>query len=400
STSNGTSSGTIYHAINIASGPATVIFRVGGTVIYSGSTEQLDTNRSNVYLAGQTAPGGGFGIRNAEIRIDQDDWIIRHLHHYGTQDDNEDGIRIQTGGSGDSPTLNDIYIANNTLAFHGDENLSIARGDRITVVNNVFGDGQPYAVLLEEINRNITFYQNLFVWNEQRNIRASTSDNRYEFLNNKIYGYTPGTEGLHTSYESWQDIIGNDWENSTQNSPIRLSEGNTSGSPDISQTVIYHSDNIYNGVAAVVGSNFSSGTVATSRQISSDIIPYSSSLTQANTLANAGAGNGLPSGVDSYTQKLFDDVSNNVSNDYTNSNFPHPTLASGTPYADFDEDGLSDDYERSNGGDITSTNWSDQPTTAIINDGRTLDFSGVSSGLRPNHGFIFIADMANDWSNF
>ncbi len=59
-----------------ATGPRTVIFRVGGTIDLSSS---LIVRSPYLTIAGQTAPGGGIALKRGTLRIGTHDVIVRGL---------------------------------------------------------------------------------------------------------------------------------------------------------------------------------------------------------------------------------------------------------------------------------------------------------------------------------
>jgi hypothetical protein len=57
-------------------GPRTVVFRVSGTIALDS---ELVVREGNLTIAGQTAPGDGVCLRDAVVRLDADNVIVRHL---------------------------------------------------------------------------------------------------------------------------------------------------------------------------------------------------------------------------------------------------------------------------------------------------------------------------------
>lgn len=56
--------------------PITIVFRVSGTIELS---EDLESDRSNVTIAGQTAPGDGICIKDFTVRLSGENLIIRYI---------------------------------------------------------------------------------------------------------------------------------------------------------------------------------------------------------------------------------------------------------------------------------------------------------------------------------
>ncbi len=69
--------GSLREGINSASGPRTIVFEVGGEIKLES---RLVINKSNLTLAGQTAPGDGITLRDRSVDIDKaHDIVVRFL---------------------------------------------------------------------------------------------------------------------------------------------------------------------------------------------------------------------------------------------------------------------------------------------------------------------------------
>lgn len=407
-TSNGTGAGTLYAAFNNASSPRTIIVRVDGIVNYNSSRYELRANTENVYYAGQTAPGDGLMVYNGGVRVFRSNQIIRHMVVYGGSA-GEDCFRVVS--SSDAEQLSGIIIDHVTGAYAEDEVLAVSFTDGVTISNSIIADGTGKGALLgsgtiDHRAENVTFYRNLQVWNEERNPRIN-SFSKVEVVNNFFHG----TSGSYTSrqqaifgWQSYVDVIGNKWQNDTGTGTgpnIELLNNDTSNGAIRPPSAIYHTDNLFDNGPAIVDSEWANyGVVHNTPQHGSglNIIPAEQVL---DTLViNVGAYARLPQGRDSYASKVVNDAATNVAWDYKNDGPPLPTYSSGTtPYADTDNDGLSDAYEIANGGNSTSTSWSDIPSIATLTDGRKIDQTGVTnwSSSAYNHGSIFLSELAKDW---
>ena len=120
-------SGDVYHVINLAASGAgslaygientpatgrTIVFDVSGYASISGT---LRVTKPNLTIAGQTAPGDGFGLKDGTFLVSAADVVVRHL-------------RFRDGNSADSLDLDEN--ADNTMwdhcdmLFSHDENMS------------------------------------------------------------------------------------------------------------------------------------------------------------------------------------------------------------------------------------------------------------------------------------
>lgn len=120
--------GDVYHVTNTnASGPGslayglttgvpaagrTIVFDVSG---YATLSSVLRVTASKITIAGQTAPGDGFGIKGNTFRISGDDVVIRHLRFRSGH--TADAINMDSG------SLNSIFDHCDAM-FSGDENFS------------------------------------------------------------------------------------------------------------------------------------------------------------------------------------------------------------------------------------------------------------------------------------
>ena len=120
--------GDVYHVTNVNSSGAgslayglttgvpaagrTIVFDVSGYVTFSG---EMRVAASKITIAGQTAPGDGFGLKGGSFRISGDEIIVRHLRfRNGT---NADCLNMDSG------SLNAILDHCDTF-FSTDENFS------------------------------------------------------------------------------------------------------------------------------------------------------------------------------------------------------------------------------------------------------------------------------------
>lgn len=332
---NATGAGSFAEALN-TNATRIIVFDVGGTIDRGGA--DLFVTYPNCTIAGETAPGGGICIKGGELNINVGNVIVRHIRfRMDTNGDaGADSLKIRSFGAQES----NVIVDHCSMSFGNDENISITNFTDVTVQYCLSGDNKGSGNMLfqEPVDR-VTMYRNLGVWNQYRNFRSSTSNVKYESINNMFYGIS---SGQLDSWENWVDVIGNIWENDTDAftaDMISISAGNTPGAV-LANSRLYVSDNIQDGGAAGIDSEWNP-YIQGSPQVSSGAPVESSSNVETILLNNVGAGRDIQ-GLDSYDQSLIDDVTTNVASGYNARQYP--TLASGTPPTSTTIPGIPDSF--------------------------------------------------------
>ena len=188
-----------------ASGPRTCVFRVGGTIVTNG----LDIVNPYITIAGQTAPGDGIMLRNANgvngavFTILTNNVIIRHLRaRPGPSAQNAcciDAMQILRNS-------HDIMIDHLSMSWAVDENFSISSYNGsdpkdITVQWSIMSEGLDHSThqksgghskgaLISSYEygqgNNVTIHHNLFAHNRDRNPDLSNAG-IHDVVNNVIY---------------------------------------------------------------------------------------------------------------------------------------------------------------------------------------------------------------------
>lgn len=403
-----------------------IIFRTGGLVsfendLYIGNS--TGSNAGKIYIAGQTAPGGGFGVRNTSTSNSRRLWLrgsditLRYLKSYGASEASNSGNDALTvGDTSIDYDMTDIMLDHLTISKGQDENLAFTTKtsinqntlgsiSNVSLTNSLVGEPDSFNVIIYgERQTNYSFIGNYFLNFNERAPFHQGLENTLEYINNLIYY---GNDPFQAHPRQKMDVIGNyqdpgDGRNWAFSHPsYRITDCNSSNCPpsgdsDYTGTETYYTDNTDVSKAsdnATFDTEFST-YLQGSRRLSSGYTPYAASLVPTNVLADVGAGTVV--GNDTFEQDQIDDFANRTGNIGWTSNTA-PTLAAGTPYTDTDGDGLSDDYENANGGSVSINT---RPVTATLPDGRVIDQTSVTAGIRYTHIDIFLADMANDWDNF
>lgn len=284
--------GSVYHVTTLAdSGPGsfrdavsqpnrTVVFDVSGYITLASEVAV----KSHMTLAGQTAPGGGIGIRGREVSFGGQENIVCRF------------VRFRPGaGSNGSDNAINLYRAKNVILDHVSiefgkwNNIGGVSDDwqghpvtDITVQNCIIGNpiGQQFGAHTECVNGNWSWYYNIFANSHNRNPLAKFNT---VFVNNVLYN-TQGGYTTHTSTKFKHDIVNNYFIGG----PGSGSTDNTWYQVDKNQSIYYSGnlkdrnlDGVLNGALTTPYWYQGPGTILTS--------PWSSWTTRATVLSPAAA---------------------------------------------------------------------------------------------------------------
>jgi hypothetical protein len=349
----------------------TVIFDTGGTVTLA---TRLNVYNSNVTVAGQTAPGGGFCVRNGVMYIRNfENWIIRHMRfrlgrHSGTSEGSENQFDSMTITNGVN-----VIVDHCSFSWGCDENVDIKDlSNNLTIQWCILTEplnfqGHGYELILEPngiANTYMTLHHNLFANQLGRNPRGSNEYGAilWENINNVAYNWG-GTEGdwgawacCDSSEHSDLNWVGNysiAGPNSGNTPSTMLSAGTTNSRIYIGSTNYIDSDRdtSHDGVAAtwsnVAGSKTQMGSpfsIPTAYQVATD----TADTAYTNVLAGAGATKPSRDSVDTRAVNSVTNRNGSIINDEDDVG-GWPTLAAGTPPTDTDGDGMPDAWETAYG---------------------------------------------------
>jgi len=216
---NNSGAGSIVDAISQPN--RTIVFRVSGTIHLTSNLKP----KSNITIAGQTAPGDGICIKG-HIEIDNNvhDVIIRYIRvrvDSGFANDNGDAISI-----GDA---NNIIIDHVTASYGRDETISCDPGsNNITVQWCIMSEALTFenhsygSLIRGRYGEEKTFHHNLYAHNKGRNPRPGnetgidydTEGLHFDFRNNIVYNWAgnyPGYNDDGAGFVSRYNFIGNDF---------------------------------------------------------------------------------------------------------------------------------------------------------------------------------------------
>ena len=374
----GARNGTVYHVTNLDDAGAGsfrdavsasnrfVVFDVGGYI-------QLVTAvsaKSNLTIAGQTAPGGGIGFRGGEISFANSSNIICRY------------IRIRPGSetADDTDDALSLYKARNVIIDHSSfefapwNNIGAVSDDwqvspmtDVTFQDSLIADptGQQFGAHMESVSSQMAWYRNIFANSHNRNPLAKINT---VFVNNVLYNYSAGYT-THTSTNFKHDILNNyfifgpastgtdnTWFQVDKNQSIyyagNLKDTNRNGVLDGAATTPYW----YQGEGTILTSPWSTETTA--KTPLSTLSAARVAMSQAGTLprdpidaliisqvmtlgmgtTGLGAGTVGPDGA-LYTSQAQTGLPNNG----------YGAIAGGTRPTDTDNDGMPDSWESATG---------------------------------------------------
>lgn len=371
--------GAVYHVTNLNDSGAgsfrdavsqpnrIVVFDVGGYIKLLTAVSV----KSNITIAGQTAPGGGIGFRSGEISFaNSSNVIMRHVRVRPgdeTADDTDDALSLYRAQN--------VILDHCSFEFAPWNNIGGVSDDwqahpvtNITFQDNLIADptGQQFGAHTESVASDWAWYRNVFANSHNRNPLAKTNT---VFVNNVLYNCSAGYT-THTSTQFKHDIINNyfifgpastgtdnTWYQVDKNQSIfysgNLKDNNRNGTLDGAETTPYW----YQGPGTILNAAWSPmhsmnpADTKSAYRISvsqAGALPHDAMdsliLSQVVTLGKGttglGAGTVGPDGG-LYTTQTQTGLPNQGYGD----------IPSGTAPADADKDGMPDFWEKTVGSD-------------------------------------------------
>jgi hypothetical protein len=375
--------GSVYHVTTLAdSGTGSfrdavsqpnriVVFDVGGYITINSEVAV----QSHITIAGQTAPGGGIGIKGREVSFgSQQNIICRHVRFRPGSDSNstDNGVNLYRAEN--------IILDHVSIEFAKWNNIGGVSDDwqnhpvqNITFQNCIIGNPiyQQFGAHTECVDGTWSWFYNIFANSHNRNPMSKIND---VFVNNIAYNCSAGYT-THTSTSFDHDIVNNyfiagpasggnfPWYQIDQNQSIYYSgnyyDGDQDGLLGGGITTPYW----YQGAGTILPSPWSPVTTSVplykARHAYAVVISRAGAMprdemddlliSQVQTLGNGPVGTGAgTAGPDGglYTSQTQTGLGNNG----------FGTIASGSVPEDTDQDGLPDYYETSIGSDETVPN--------------------------------------------
>jgi hypothetical protein len=178
----------------------TVVFDVGGIIKIKESIKV----KSNITIAGQTAPGEGIAVYGYGMSFSNEkNIIVRYIRMRGSINMPR-GKCVLTADSSENMIFDHVSVQ-----WGRWDNLHIKYSNNITLQYCIIGesiDPQRFGALLER-PKNLSVHHCLWIDNQSRNPKAKAG---IEYINNVIYNWGgSGFVGGHSAENHYQDIINN-----------------------------------------------------------------------------------------------------------------------------------------------------------------------------------------------
>lgn len=252
---NDSGPGSLRYGIQTASGPRTILFNVSGTIHLQSD---LVINKSNLTIAGQTAPGGGITLADRQTRIvnngssPTENVIVQYLRfrvgdtYTRNVDNTYEPDALWVAGS------RNVIIDHVSASWGVDETLSVTHGSTDVTVQwshisqslqnaGHHKGAHGYGSLIN--GGDITFHHNLYAQHSSRNPRPGDSSvegqtTRLDFVNNVIAnpGFRYGYSGADLN--TYVNLVGNYGISGPETTTTSLFLGGGTG------TTIYSSGNM------------------------------------------------------------------------------------------------------------------------------------------------------------
>jgi hypothetical protein len=338
---NDTGTGSFRDAVS--TGNRIVVFDVGGYV----NLQTAISVKSNLTIAGQTAPGDGFGFMGREVSFNAaSNVIVRDLRfREGLLDPvtNKCGINLLDASN--------LIFDHISIEFAQYDNIDAVGATNITVMNSINANptGQQFLAHTEMTGGFFTWYGNLWA---NTHGRAPLAKSNTQFVNNVVYNYQYAYCAGDTSGIFWHDLV----HNYFIAGPSTNSPGDDFYQMNSGQTVYVNGnllDSNANGTLDGTDAGYPGGTTHSTTANSADTatMPTTSAAdTYASVVANAGASPSHRDQVDSLVIADLKSLGKTGSLWTTQTatglgNSGYGTLAGGTAPVDTDQDGMPDAWE-------------------------------------------------------
>ena len=205
--------GEIYHVTNlndsgpgsfrdaVSRGPRIVVFEVGGYIELRSAVSV----RSNITIAGQTAPGDGIATRNYEVSFSgSSNVIVRHIRFrqgLTTGQDRKSAVNINAGTN--------MIFDHVSIEWGRWDTVDMTSSSDITIQYSIVGEGiapQNFGCLCQ--SDSVTLSHDLWINNKSRNPKAKGLPVQY--VSNVVYNWgATGLVGGHSAADHYLDVVNN-----------------------------------------------------------------------------------------------------------------------------------------------------------------------------------------------
>ena len=367
--------------------PRIIVFAISGTI----HLESKLNIKSNVTIAGQTAPGDGICLADHPVSLGGDNIIIRYLR-FRMGDKNQKGGMVDGNGGDDAfggIKRNNIIIDHCSMSWSTDEVFSVYAGDSTTLQWNFITEPLNYSYHFETGDkdyerhgfggiwggRHMSAHHNLFAHCNNRNPRfdgiRNAPEENVDYRNNVIYDW--GTNNIYAGEGGNYNIVNNYFRygpSTNKNVRFRIVNPGKREQPFIPFGKYYVEGNYVDGADEVSKNNrlgVHMGKEATEEEKNATVVNQAhaavglpvQSAEQAYEQVLQKGGCSLPA-RDTMDQRIVQEVKNRTGRLIdVQGGFPH-----GTPYqmtvkawpylqslpapTDTDKDGMPDNWERNN----------------------------------------------------
>jgi hypothetical protein len=326
----------------VSQGNRIVVFDVGGYV----NLQTPVSVKSNLTIAGQTAPGDGIGFMGREVSFDAaTNVIVRYVRfRQGLLDSDakKSGINLLDASN--------LILDHVSIEFAQYDNIDAVGATNITVQNSIDADptGQQFAAHTEMTGGFFTWYGNLFA---NAHGRCPLAKSNTQYVNNVVYNYQYAYAAGDTSGKFWHDIV----HNYFIAGPSTTSPGDYFFQMNASQTVFINgnlADTNKDGTLDGTDAGYPGGTTHAATASSADTATLPTTNAAASFAAVvAGAGASLHRDqVDALVVADLSSLGRSGSLWTTQTatglgNSGYGTLAGGPAPIDTDKDGMPDSWE-------------------------------------------------------
>jgi pectate lyase len=369
-----------------------IVFAVSGTI-------HLETKlniKSDVTIAGQTAPGDGICLADNSVILNGDNIIVRFLR-FRLGDKYQRGGMVDGNGGDDAfggVRRKNIIIDHCSMSWSTDEVFSIYAGDSTTVQWNIISEPLNYSYHFETGDkdyerhgfggiwggRHLTAHHNLFAHCINRNPRfdgiRNAPEENVDYRNNVIYNW--GGNSIYAGEGGSYNIVNNYFKygpSTNKNVRYRIVSPGKWDNPPIPFGKFYVDGNYVDGAADVTNNNWlgiemgNKGTEedkknsVVDKPISSIAIPHQSAADAYDAVMKFV---GASYKRDTLDERIINDVKNGTGRFIdVQGGFAHgtayeltvnawPALRSLPAPIDTDKDGMPDEWEKKNELDISN----------------------------------------------